>query len=138
MKGRDIDRVGVVGDVSYSPLPTANLPYEYGSWASITNSYDGVLPLGSSNVSQKHGKGNLINCMAQTLARKASATIEPTQVHFGCRSQFVRLKFGSSQCTWHCMDEHLSKTVGFQGAVKDVESSKTASCQLHCKVCKVE
>ena len=83
MKGRDIDRVGVVGDVSYSPLPTANLPYEYGSWASITNSYDGVLPLGSSNVSQKHGKGNLINCMAQTLARGLSATIDLTKMHFG-------------------------------------------------------
>ena len=33
----------------------------------------------------EHGKGNLINCMAQTLIRMINAIVGPTKMHFGER-----------------------------------------------------
>ena len=61
-----IDRIGAMGMFKRTPHNQLGIPpYACGDGATIEISYDGAIPLGTTQYS--HGKGNLINCMAQTL-----------------------------------------------------------------------
>ena len=66
---------------SYTPYSTEFLRFGRGRsqpWDTIMRCFEHFEP---SKV--KHGKGNLINCIAQPLVRTDNVIIEPTKVHFG-------------------------------------------------------
>ena len=55
----------------------------------------------------EHGKGNLINCVAQTLIRIINAIVGPTKIHFGERCPIHQPQFATKISNFDKLGETL-------------------------------
>ena len=77
------DQVDAMGAISIYTILNGFPPFQTGMEPTMRYHHEVFEHFESSKV--KHGKGNLINCIAQTLVCTDNVIIEPTKVHFGER-----------------------------------------------------
>ena len=82
----------------------------------------------------EHGKGNLINCMAQTLIRMINAIVGPTKMYFGEKYPFHH----KPNLMQNLSESYFFDKLGNRGAFHDkIHRGREQSSHNSCSDCKV-